>query len=459
MLCTPMPQDEPHNAKTMNASPPRILGLNPWIHDFAAYDVWARPLGLYYILAILRKAGFAVSYYDCLGRPDTSHLKKNRYGAGPYLKQALPTPKILGDVKRRFSRYGLEPEQVRRDLSGMDKPDLILVTSLMAYWYPGVFEAIALAKEIWPDVPLVLGGTYPTLWTDHARNFSGADEVFTGLADERIVDLANRRTGWSAENPVRSGALDEFPYPALDLEGTPVFAPVLTSRGCPFRCHYCASGFLNPEFLRRNPDAVFAEMLYWHERYGLRDYVFYDDAMLVQPEKYFLPLMDKILSRGLNWRFHTPNAVHIRNLTPRTTKTMFQAGFKTIRLGLETAVFSKRNGMDAKITRQEFLDGAKNMQEAGFDASVVGAYLLIGLPNQDYDAVRESISIVKEAGIRPVLTHYTPIPHTALWEEAKASSRYDLEADPLYTNRAVFPCQREPFSWMLLSELKNLCVV
>ncbi|MBI9077851.1 MAG: B12-binding domain-containing radical SAM protein [Desulfatibacillum sp.] len=442
----------------MKSSHPHILGLNPWIHDFAAYDVWARPLGLYYLLAILRQAGYSVSYYDCLGRPNPTHLRKERYGAGPYPKQAIPMPTMLWDVNRTFSRYGLAPERALQDLKAMTKPDLVLVTSLMAYWYPGVFETIALAKQVWPDAPVVLGGAYATLWTEHAQKLSGADEVVPGLADTTVADLANRYTGLNAKNPVESPAPDNFPYPALDLEGSPVFAPILTSRGCPYRCQYCASGYLNPDFLRRSPDRIFDEMLHWHKKFGIRDFVFYDDAMLVQPETYILPLLDKVMSQGLEWRFHTPNAVHIRHLTPRVTKALFEAGFKTIRLGLETAVFSERKGMDAKLTKQEFQEGARHLREAGFDNKAVGAYLLVGLPNQDYNAVRESIQIVKESGIRPVLTHYTPIPHTALWEEARASSRYDLEADPLFTNRAVFPCQKEPFSWKHLSDLKKLCL-
>ncbi|MEJ2097618.1 MAG: B12-binding domain-containing radical SAM protein, partial [Deltaproteobacteria bacterium] len=58
--------------------------------------------------------------------------------------------------------------------------------------------------------------------------------------------------------------------------------------------------------------------------------------------------------------------------------------------------------------------------------------------------------------ITPVLAHYSPIPHTALWKDAVAASRYDLAADPIYTNNAVWPCSREPFSWKTVSLLKNL---
>jgi len=43
-----------------------ILLVNPWIHDFAAYDFWMKPLGLLYVGAILRAAGYEVGLLDCL---------------------------------------------------------------------------------------------------------------------------------------------------------------------------------------------------------------------------------------------------------------------------------------------------------------------------------------------------------------------------------------------------------
>jgi hypothetical protein len=43
-----------------------------------------------------------------------------------------------------------------------------------------------------------------------------------------------------------------------------------------------------------------------------------------------------------------------------------------------------------------------------------------------------------------------------MWSRAVAASRYDLEADPIYTNNAIFPCLSEQFSWQALSRLKHL---
>ncbi|MCX5910735.1 MAG: hypothetical protein NTV04_02280, partial [Deltaproteobacteria bacterium] len=44
-----------------------ILLVNPWIHDFSAYDLWMKPLGLLYLGSILRSKGFEVTLLDCVG--------------------------------------------------------------------------------------------------------------------------------------------------------------------------------------------------------------------------------------------------------------------------------------------------------------------------------------------------------------------------------------------------------
>ena len=56
------------NIQALNQNSPHILLVNPWIHDFAAYDFWAKPLGLLALAALLRSHGLSVSYIDCLDR-------------------------------------------------------------------------------------------------------------------------------------------------------------------------------------------------------------------------------------------------------------------------------------------------------------------------------------------------------------------------------------------------------
>jgi hypothetical protein len=452
-----MVQKSPWQVRISTGNAPHILLVNPWIHDFAAYDVWAKPLGLLAIAGLLRSRGYRVTYIDCLDRfhpraPATD--PHARCGRGPYLKTPLPKPAGLDDIPRTYSRYGIKKSWFRRDIRSLDTPpDLILVTSLMTYWYPGVRETIRELRNCWPAVPVVLGGIYATLCTAHARRHCGADEVVTGGETDTILSAVERYVG-IAPSPT-DGEGEEGP--AFDLLPSPYYLPLQTATGCPFTCRYCASRLLAPRYRQRPCEKIVREIDRWHRQFGVIDFVLYDDAFLVDFDHHAGPLLEEILRRGLRLRFHTPNALHIRNLTADAARLLFKAGFVTIRLGLESTAFSAGRRLDDKVTGEEFQQASRALLQAGFDRSSLGAYLLAGLPGQTRDELEASIQTVRDSGLSPILAWYTPIPGTSLWEAAVQSSRYDLAADPVFTNNAVLPCSKEPFSWKTISRLKNLC--
>jgi len=446
-----MPKDTPH-----------ILLINPWIEDFAAYDFWAKPLGLLTIGAILRMHGYRITYMDCLDRfhPEVTYrVKPGRFGKGHYLKQPIEKPDALRDVPRTYSRYGIPKALVFKTLKACPRPDVVLITSLMTYWYTGVFALIKMIREMMPGVPIVLGGIYATLCYDHAVAHAGADEVLSGEGEGAVIETLDRLTGFVSTLWFFPDDLDSYPYPAFDLQSAIPYVPILTGRGCPFRCAYCASGFLNPQFKRRSPEYVLEEILYWQERYAVKDFAFYDDALLMDADHHILPILEGIVRHGGPARFHTPNALHIRPLSKEVARLLFRAGFKTVRLGLETAFFEGRRSLDSKVGPMEFEQAVSYLKRAGFTGEAIGAYLLFGLPGQDTGHLEESIKMVKTCGVKPVLAQYSPIPHTALWKAAVKASRYDLTSDPIFHNNSIFPCQKDPFSWEKISYLKKLTQV
>ncbi len=437
---------------------PHILLVNPWIHDFAAYDFWATPLGLLMLAGILRAHGCRVSYVDCLDRFHPRCMRPAReapFGCGPFLKTRIPKPTALRDVPRHFSRYGIDPEWFREELRALPRPDLVLVTSGMTYWYSGVQEAIGIIRQTHPDAVIVLGGIYATLCTEHARRMSGADEVFPGQAEGAVLGLVANHTGYRAAPRFAPDDLDTYPAAALDLQRRIPFAPLLTARGCPFDCAYCASRLLDARRLRRSPGSIVDELGFWLRRHGVVDAALYDDAFLADLPGHALPVLEAIVRAELPLRFHTPNALHVRGITPETAGLMLRAGFQTLRLGLETTDADRHRELDRKVTAAEFASAVRTLTRAGFSRGQIGAYLLAGLPGQHPEELMRSIDAVKQAGIRPVLAYYSPIPGTALWPQAVAASRYDLAAEPLCANNTVFPCRREPFSWQWSEELKQ----
>lgn len=435
---------------------PLIL-INPWIYDFAAYDLWSKPLGLLYLASHLRRCGFSIHLIDCLdvhhpemrtGRSTTRPVRR-RYGTGKFWREKIPKPPSLKDVPRSYGRYGISRELFIRDLKQVKNPAAVLVTSLMTYWYPGVKEAIQLTREAHPGVPVILGGLYARLCEGHALRNAGADFVFAKNGLQALPSVLDLLRGLGIESDPGSLPPGPSPYPALDLLRRIDYVPLLTSSGCPYRCRYCASPFLNPKTLRRDPVESLEEILYWHKAYGVLDFAFYDDALLLDWEAHIGPVMEELIRRNLPLRFHTPNALHAREITRELAALLYRSGFLTIRLGLETSDMALHRELDMKLDQGDFERAVANLTAAGYGRPQIGAYVLAGLPGQSVASVRETVEFVSRVGGSPFLAEYSPIPHTPMWQQAVALSRYDLASEPLYHNNTLLPCwdsdQRERY--------------
>lgn len=424
---------------------PSLILVNPWIYDFAAYDLWSKPLGLLYVSGYLRNCGFQIHLVDCL---DVHHpamlldsaLKRpvrRAYGTGKFWRQEVPRPSPLKDIPRPYSRYGISQKIYEDELVKVRNPAAILVTSLMTYWYPGVEAVVRIARKVHPGVPVILGGIYARLCRDHAVRMSGADRVVTDRDSNAVLQVLD---DYGIPTPGFPPDSRHPPYPAFDLLTKPEYVCILTGTGCPFRCRYCASHFLDPESFRRAPEDVLNEIRFWHRKFGIRDFAFYDDALLVASESHLMALLEGIARLRLNLRFHTPNALHVKGITADVAKEMYHAGFRTIRLGLETSDFSLHRHLDNKVQAGEFEEAIHHLRAAGFAQKDIGAYILMGLPDQSIQSVMETIEFVAGAGAIPYLSDYSPIPHTALWKDAVNRSEYDLLAEPLFHNNTLLPC-------------------
>ncbi len=441
-----------------------ILLVNPWIHDFAAYDFWLKPLGLLYIGAILRAAGCEVRLLDCLNLSSVSpqftagwKLPRQRdFGRGHFYKENIPKPEVLRHIPRQYRRYGIPPRALIEMMATFPRPDLVLMTSSMTYWYPGLAETVQLLRQSIPGVPIFLGGIYATLRPDHAARVSGADQVLPGPWDGEKLRFISEFLG----TPPFSfhEKFSSWPYPVFDLYPRLGYVCLLTRRGCPFSCTYCASSKLSGEMESRSPAQVIEEIIFWQDQRRVQDFAFYDDALLIQPAGHFIPFLRQVIARNLGCRFHTPNALHIRAIDEEVADLLYRGGFRTIRLGLETTHEATQMETGGKVDNREFQRAVKNLKRAGYAGEEIGVYLMAGLPGQRVEEVEESIAMVREIGAKPILVEYSPIPGTPMFAQARKMSLFDLENEPLFHNNSLFPCRWEGFSWEDLKRLKEKVV-
>jgi pyruvate-formate lyase-activating enzyme len=400
----------------------RVLLVQPWIADVAAFNFWVRPLGLYALGEWLWERGAEPALVDCLS-PAAAPAK--------FPRAPVPQPHPLASFPRRFARYGISLEEFRARLRTAAPFDAVLVTSATGHWYPGVQWAVAVLRDAAPSAPVLLGGVYPSLWPEHARAHSGADQVLPGSLEQNSPDLASL-LGLPA-GPVRPRKR----WYDLALHDGATYAAVRTARGCPFRCSYCASWLLSPGFEPRGPQDVVSELAAL-ARLGVRDIAFYDDALLVGFESRLLPVLRAAEGLRLPLRFHTPNGIHPRLVTTRVARWLARARFATVRLSLETAAPGRQRFTGDKVSNDDLARAVERLRAAGFPAETLGVYLLLGLPGQPLEEVRAGVELVRSVGVRPYLAEFSPIPGTPEWARLTAAGTIPEDFDPLLANNSIF---------------------
>jgi radical SAM superfamily enzyme YgiQ (UPF0313 family) len=430
-----------------------LLLVNPWIFDFAAYNLWSEPLGLLYAGSLLKKAGARISFIDCLHSTDRPDTAAKPDGRSKFPRTVIDAPPALEFMDREYARYGMDEEEFIRRLAAAGRPDAVMVTSMMTYWYPGVFRAIDLVREAFgPDVPVLLGGIYATLCASHARSRSGADEVYGGRFGAGVFEAIEKLTGKTLPRPRLPERFSDYPLPLHELWGPRRFVAVLSGTGCPFSCSYCASDILTGDHERRRVESVLGELRTF-ARGG--NAAFYDDALLHDAENHFLPLARALLEEGLDASLHLPNGVHARFVTGEVARAMAEAGVRTIRLGLETVNESLQIQTGGKTTNSDYRRAVALLREAGYSRGEIGTYAMIGMPGQTPAEVHATVDFIHRCGGTPHLACYSPIPGTALWGKAMRESPFPLAEDPLFHNNTVFVRGCDAFSAESLEELRE----
>lgn len=436
----------------------RILAVNPWIFDFAAYDLWIKPLGLQYITAILKEQGIEVDFIDCLDRFDAdmsehyTKLKKTfrKDGRGKFFKEEIEKPEVLKHIPRIYGRYGITEEVLNKKLDNISTPDLILVTSMMTYWYPGVFRMIEILKEKFPGIKIILGGIYTILFSDHAKKYSKADYVCSTSDLNEIVKQI-----FSLINlPIPELNYDNFNnVPMPDYSGYKIVQGIvlMTSKGCPYDCAFCASKRLCSGYSVKKPEKILNEIITLKNKFNTPNFIFYDDALLLKAEKNIKVLLNKLIENNISTTFQTPNAVHAKFIDEEMAGLMKATGFQNIRIGYEAYSITKQKDMNYKVSNDILKNAVHNLLKAGFTRKEIGVYLIIGFPEETYEELRAGVEFIIKIGAHCRLSDYSPVPYTDYWYKF---NNFNKE-EPLLHNNSFFLHSMHPELKDKYSELKN----
>ncbi|HYG24079.1 MAG TPA: B12-binding domain-containing radical SAM protein [Verrucomicrobiae bacterium] len=422
--------DRQFQLSSLDGNPRRktALLINPPVYDTQYWAEWSQPYGLVRIAALLKKNRYKhIDFYDFMeatpvsGDPGDAESKRivpkhrihcdEAYGeqSGPTSKarpyriekdgEALELHKYhFGKTWDAFERW------VKAKGLAKHPPHEIYIASVMSYWWESTRDLITRLRRLMGKRPrIIIGGIYPSIAPDHAARYTGADVVVAGEVHE-ANDL------WTDLTVYRN---------------IPTYAIITPSRGCPYNCHYCAAKTINNGIQQvrfRSVDDIFAEMKDKHERFGIRDFAFYADFLLIKFQDNLIPLLRKIVDAKKPWRLYAPEGLDTRFLasSQELCDLLKASHFQKIYLPVENVdddILVSLNRKHVKL--KHVVEAAKNIERAGFELRHldVNGYCLYGLPGESISNVVQTALFVSDVigSIIPML--FAPVPSTQLFDK------------------------------------------
>ncbi|KMQ52637.1 Radical SAM domain protein [Chitinispirillum alkaliphilum] len=416
------------------------LIINPWVTDFKLYDEWMHPLGLYILIDQLQKSGYITHYFNCVQRSESKHKKHN---TGAFQCTEIEKPDIFRQIKRRYKRYGVSDEKLKEFLLKTPSPDLICVGSMMTYWLPGVSETIECIRSVHPKTPLIAGGIGAKLFGHYLRKHHPDCTIY---GNDNFEDHLS-----SLFKPVKPEEISLIP--GLSQLKTAFHAPVLTTLGCPMSCSYCASSLLQPHYYKRDISQVIEEIAFMRERHDVKNFSFYDDALLMDGYNTLYPIY-KALEKGISEvRFHTPNGLHARFIDQNTAALMHRMNFQTIRIGYESGNVKHRKQIANKISKDLIAQKIEILQTAGFKKQQIGVYIMGGLESQVPEDFIKEVEFISGLNVMVKPVFISPVPGTSLFDKY-ANIYPQLLSDPNWHNDVFFITNLPGWTESVLRELE-----
>lgn len=375
---------------------------SPGIYEWAGVKL--PPLGLAYLASVLREDGHGVRITDLqVERPD-----------------------ILNQKIAQCDLVGITSESNK------------------------VFRALDIARLArQKGKKVVMGGYHATFRDQEILLSSIVDYVVKGEGEYTFRELIRRLENGKAisdipgvsllfngrfhTNPIPPPPddLDALPLPARDLlplskywmtqiDGEPLLN-VVTSRGCPHACSFCASSsFAGRKWRTRSPENIVKELEQLYFDYGFRGFAFMDDNFTLRPER-VEAITNSIKKRGMNMKWWCFSRVDTLLKNASLVQNMASAGLRMVYLGLESADPRALKAYGKRITTEVSKLAVELLHSHG--VKVLGSFIL-GNINDTRTSVMKTIDYAK--GLNLDLAQFsalTPFPGTRLFQEATRDNR------------------------------------
>jgi radical SAM superfamily enzyme YgiQ (UPF0313 family) len=412
----------------------KILLIQPPVEDFYQTTIRTLPVGLLYLAAALQHNGLEVEILDCQATtqkrvldlpPEFAHLKR-------YYRPGNLSPFKLFS---HYRHYGLSWEDIRERIR-QSNAGIIGISSLFTPFYREARRVAAIAKELDPARPVIMGGAHVNACPEQVLGDPNVDFILLGEGERALPELV------TALREGRYGALDKIagvgyktngkrhiaepgdliedierlPLPARDLIdparytlGGKRLTMLITSRGCPYHCTFC-SIFLTAgrQFRTRSINSILDEMTVCRARYGIEIFDIEDDNFSFDQKRAtgILAAIREEFGEG-QIELLAMNGISAANLSEPLVAEMKRSGFRSLNLALVTKDKQRQRAIKRPGSTGQFDRVVQKGAEAGLE---MVNYVILGLPDSTIEEMIDSIIHLMEGPvlIGPSVFYATP---------------------------------------------------
>jgi anaerobic magnesium-protoporphyrin IX monomethyl ester cyclase len=305
------------------------------------------------------------------------------------------------------------------------------------------------------DIPIIVGGVHVSSTRTDVLEKTKADyaikqegeytllELFQGKAKSKIRGLIWRKNGKIIENNNRQPIwnVDVLPFPAyenFELEKYTYCSidkrmPIVTSRGCPYNCTYCAVKLsMGQTFRPRSAEHVVDEIEMWYKK-GYAIFEIVDDCFSFNLDR-AKKICDLLIERNINMKWTCGSGIRADRADEELLRKMKKSGCIYTAFGLESGDPEILLEIKKGITLKHAIKTFKAAKKVGLKCSV---NFMIGHQKETPERARRSLALARKLPIAYANFHnFIPYPGTEAYEYVKEHGRFILPVETYLTESA-----------------------
>ncbi len=349
------------------------------------------------------------------------------------------------ELYKVYMDYESAPERTVDDflISELDSvdfnPDIVGLSILFSSAHHTTMRIAELAKKKWSNVKVIMGGNHATNFCDHILEHDSVDYVARGEGEisflqliqsmqagkedvciTGIIDKRKAKSGQLDSGPVIED-LDDIPMPAFDLLDLDIYkagvgASMMHSRGCVFKCTFCASHTVNGRDMRyKSIGRIVKEM-----DLLIRDYQFktlyIEDDLFASDKKQFLPLAEAVAKRNYDIKIRLPQGLSVAMMGEEMIDAMISMGINEASIAIESgSAYTQKNIIKKHVNLNKAREVLEFLRGKDFYFYV---NFILGFPGETDELRQETLDYLRSLDVDWVYVfHAIPLLGTEMYEQ------------------------------------------